>query len=318
MQYKNMKRYTAILIYIILICNNILFADTEIYKGQYIKSSHNQKFYFKMYTDSTNIYNDENGFGLAYEIKPGNKDSLLWTVSGWYSYNIFLSNNGNYLVRKGHWPDAFDDPVEFDKDLAVAFYNKGKLLKSYYVSDIVKDISKIQYSVSHYSYSKWENFNHWRNEFTLITNDDMIYTFDISTGEIISKEKDSFFKRFNRHPNEYKYFVKYKVLATILLLFLIFTFLKWLKKDIEKTKIKRELNILFKWFFSTYTLLHCCMIIYSVFNHRDIINRSKEFFTSVFYSRDSLSTIPIILVPYFIYSMVRIIMLVLRKRKNEK
>jgi hypothetical protein len=107
----------------------------------------------------------------------------LYRVSGWYSWEVFISSDGRYLVQLGPW-SVGDRPEP--ADLAVAFFKDGKLLKSYSTDQMLQDPLKIEKSVSHYV---------WRNHycpcslgsgdiFSLHTIDGWTIEFDATTGEI--------------------------------------------------------------------------------------------------------------------------------------
>ena len=98
------------------------------------------------------------------------------------------------MVRIGGWAVG-DEPSP--KDLAVAFYDRGKLLAKYSTADLIKDPSKVMVSTSHYRLLANENLNKPDrqkepapelrddlNRFGLKTIDGIIYSFDITTGKI--------------------------------------------------------------------------------------------------------------------------------------
>lgn len=132
--------------------------------------------------------------GIAYEITASGKLKELWRTSGWYSFQVFLSHDGRHLVRMGPW-SVGSEPAH--DDLAVAFYQDGKLLKSYSTAELVKDHSKVQRSVSHYTWladsdsraadaTLHELKLGWDNVFTLSTIDGINYRFNATTGGIES------------------------------------------------------------------------------------------------------------------------------------
>jgi hypothetical protein len=131
-------------------------------------------------------------FGVAYTFDMDGNFKELWKTSGWYSFEAFLSDDGQYLVRMGPWNGGHEPKKG---DLAVAFYKNGKLLKEYSVVDLVKDKSKIQATVSHYFWLDRAMGPgagpglEWDNVFHLKTIDGIMYQFDATTGEIKKTEK---------------------------------------------------------------------------------------------------------------------------------
>ena len=112
--------------------------------------------------------------------KNANSTEVIYTVknlrSHAYKSSFFFSDDLRQF--------AFIPPADFD--IAVEFYSNGSLTKSYTIKELVKDHSKIMNSVSS---------AHWRstttgsiqdqNTLQITTVDNITYTFDITTGEIL-------------------------------------------------------------------------------------------------------------------------------------
>lgn len=103
----------------------------------------------------------------------------LWTVD-WYAFGVKITADGNYLVRWGEWPER----LEFD-ELAVAFYERGKLLASYQVNSLVAEPEKLPTSVSHYTWAAETHFNDVGKELYVRTHNGEEFRFDIKTGAVI-------------------------------------------------------------------------------------------------------------------------------------
>lgn len=144
---------------------------------------------------------EREAFGIAYKLDAEGKSTELYRTVGWYSFEVFISRDGRYLVRMGPW-SAGHEPEE--KDLAVAFYQDGKLLKQYSTADLVKDKSKVVASVSHYFWlapsptdraiTKVDRLKlrlhlDYDNIFKLHTIDGWTYSFDATTGKIKSTDR---------------------------------------------------------------------------------------------------------------------------------
>lgn len=170
-----------------------LFADSPAQPSPYVAIASHGAIYFKMIPRHEGEWGD--GFGIAYRLRPDGSDEELWRTDGWYSFEVFLSDDGEYLVAMGPWSIGQEPSKE---DLAVAFYHRGKLLRQYSTADLVKDKSKVLASVSHY---KWlardiERYTDakkdpeselrisWDNVFHLKTCDEIVYEFDVTTGKI--------------------------------------------------------------------------------------------------------------------------------------
>jgi hypothetical protein len=129
------------------------------------------------------------GMGKVY--KGGQEGgSPLWTVP-WFAQEVMLSNTGDELVRFGPWASDLDQHT----DLAVAFYFKGKLLKQYQVRDLIKDPERLEYSVSHYTWSASKStqpkgFSQDGRMFHLVLCDRTAYDFDARSGMIVKTSTD--------------------------------------------------------------------------------------------------------------------------------
>ena len=112
-------------------------------------------------------------FGRAYQVQSDGQIRELWRVEGWYSTReCFLSDNGRYLVR------IIDSPgASYSKDLAIAFYDRGDLVRQLSAFDLVTgDANGLAFDLSD------------DNTFRMMTGDGDIYSFDVTTGEIISTD----------------------------------------------------------------------------------------------------------------------------------
>lgn len=125
------------------------------------------------------------GSGVCYEVMKTGELKKMWSIAGWYSYLSFLSNDGQYLIRVSDWPTGNTPSSD---DLAIAFYRKGLLLRSYSTLDLVRDPEKVSKSVSHYEFLRDADFvvPEHLNQFRLRTMDDIAYVFDIRTGDIVT------------------------------------------------------------------------------------------------------------------------------------
>jgi len=156
--------------------------------------SDNGRYLFKMIPEewpqeSGSSTKNVNDFGVAYKVVANGALKEIWNVSGWFAFRVFLSDDGEHLVRMGPW-NCGREPTK--SDLAVAFYKRGKLLKEYSTADLVEDKSAVITSVTHY---RWLALTDTAlmldpdNIFHIRTIDNIQYGFDITTGDIKSKKK---------------------------------------------------------------------------------------------------------------------------------
>jgi hypothetical protein len=111
------------------------------------------------------------GLYLANQILP------LWTVP-WYSFTVYPASDGDHLVRIGPWASSVEQ-------LAVSFYSKGVEIKKYLIRDLVKDQSRLHYTVSHFFWMSEHHYDEKTQLFHLKTVDGVIYKFSTMTGEIV-------------------------------------------------------------------------------------------------------------------------------------
>lgn len=100
----------------------------------------------------------------------------VWTVD-WFSYKVYLSKNGKYLVRMGPWASSGSNE-------AFSFFADGKLLKTYKVEDIVRDVAGLPHSVSHFEWKKNTGLDDAAGTFRASTLEGGDFIFDLATGEI--------------------------------------------------------------------------------------------------------------------------------------
>lgn len=103
----------------------------------------------------------------------------LWTVD-WFSYEVLLSPDSKYLVRMGPWASGLSSE-------AFTFFADGKEVKKYIISDLIKDTSKLQSTVSHFTWLQYKYINDTGDTFDIETVDGGRFTFDLKTGEILTQ-----------------------------------------------------------------------------------------------------------------------------------
>ena len=197
-----------LLLTIILCGYAMLQADSVAPSRQYLVTSPSSRYYFVMLpsrsTEAGQQSNEDGGSGVAYRLMRDGSIQEMWRTKGWYSQKVFLAEDCRYLVRID---SVIEGNAVSDKDVAVAFYDKGVLIKSYSTKDLVLDSTKISVSVSYYKWlardvardryvihggvsfdSEPEPVLTIENTFRLKTADGILYTFDVSNGNIVSKE----------------------------------------------------------------------------------------------------------------------------------
>lgn len=181
-------------LFLLTLCwfSSIVVADSPAMASEKIFTSPNQRYFFTMIPQGTNDADDQPGaWGKAYQLQPDGDFTMLWKVSGWYAHQVYLSNDGMYLVRIGNWANGCELS---DAQLAVAFYKQGQLLRQYSTKDLIKQKNSIRCSVSHYQWRaeieepQWLGYD---NDFYLTTIEGVEYRFSLTSGEILSQSSNS-------------------------------------------------------------------------------------------------------------------------------
>jgi hypothetical protein len=169
-------------------------ADSPADPRPWVATSEGGDFFFKMVPpkwkkDGDRYVMEREPFGVTYEISEDGEFKEVWRTEGWYTFEGYLSEDGRYFVRFGPW--ASDQ--ENHTDLAIAFYDRGKLLKEYQVKELITNPDLLEDSVSHYMWrpevqNKPNGF--YGGTFHLVMIDKMAYSFNYKTGEINIREKD--------------------------------------------------------------------------------------------------------------------------------
>jgi hypothetical protein len=126
----------------------------------------------------------------------------LWRMDGWHAYSLFVSDDCRYLVIVRHGGPGHAPAPD---DLALAFFDRGKLLKRYRVVELLKDPSRVRRTVSSYGYVAYprdpfqpdsEHYDagaelgfEYDHSFAVKTVDGLRYRFDARTGEITETTK---------------------------------------------------------------------------------------------------------------------------------
>ncbi len=171
-------------------------ADSPAPPVPWMKTAGRGEYLFKMVPAKVHLKGDDfvidrESYGAAYQISEEGELQELWRTEGWYTFEGYLSEDGRYFVRIGPW--ASDQ--ENHTDLAVAFYDKGKLLKEYAVRQLIKKPDLLEYSVSHYMWrpsvqTEPTGFYDDTDTFILVMIDKTAYCFDAKTGDILNTTRD--------------------------------------------------------------------------------------------------------------------------------
>ncbi len=166
--------------FLVFLFSNVLLADSERMPEPLLFVSPTNQYYFKL--EPADNFRKSDARGALYKVQVG-KDEVLYRSDGWYSFNVVVSSDGRFIARRGPWPRYDSVPEETP---AVIFYDGGEISRIYYVADLIQDQSKLQKSVSHYSWGSSLRWSEpWSKDIVEIkTIEDQTIRFNIVTGEI--------------------------------------------------------------------------------------------------------------------------------------
>ncbi|MEL7623104.1 MAG: hypothetical protein AAGU12_05895 [Clostridiales bacterium] len=135
------------------------------------------------------LYYNSDPLMNIYYIPEDERFNIDYSWGYFHNGNIFFSRDGLHFAYVGvahtkGWGDL--------KGTAIGFYQNGNLVKSYRVKDLIKDRSKVTFSVSSAWWEEWQKreYNEQENTLTVATKDGRIITFDITTGDIVPTKDD--------------------------------------------------------------------------------------------------------------------------------
>lgn len=181
------------LLLLISLFGSALLADSLAYPNSWMAETKDGKSVFVMLSPewpNERNRNEENadeypeGYSVSGLYRKGDKSTPVYTVS-WYAYRVDLSNDGRYLIRPGPW--ATDR-----SDMAVAFYDRGELLRFYRINELTSFTSPFEHTISHFFWKKSWDFDQESNELAIETKTFTSFRFDATTGEIISSYRGDY------------------------------------------------------------------------------------------------------------------------------
>jgi hypothetical protein len=115
-------------------------------------------------------------------------ETLYGIVGEFSSRTVLVSDDGRTLVVVDDWSNRQPGP-ELD---VLVFYRNGSLLKKYSLGDLLKDISNIERSVSHFQwFFQPSTLSVVDSQLKLQTFELTDYEFDIHTGDLLTKQTSS-------------------------------------------------------------------------------------------------------------------------------
>jgi len=162
------------------------FADSPAPNMEHVVYSANHQFSIRMTPGPEEGWGGYGaGEGIVSRIDQEGHGEELWKVN-FYAAQPMLANDGRHMIVFGPWASELSD-------LAVSFYEEGKLLRSYTVGDLVEDPARLERTVSHFFWRSntggdAASFAASGKELHLKLIDGTQYIFDINSGQILNKK----------------------------------------------------------------------------------------------------------------------------------
>lgn len=174
----------CIAVLIVALVGGSATADRERTPIAHSTPSFDGRFVFEMRPNTTG--SEKSGDGTLWRILQRGIREPVYTTTGWFSRRVFVGSDGRNIVRLGNWPRTNDAAI--GDHLAIAFYHKGKLIKSYTVGDLIFDLGTLPRSVSHYRFYRAVDFIRTKagERIRLELVDGRILHFNVRTGNIES------------------------------------------------------------------------------------------------------------------------------------
>jgi hypothetical protein len=171
---------TLLILSVFLALPGPVVADRPAAPRDYTKETENGQYLFVMLAPQQWAKYQDGRIRKTYKqsglYKNDGSAAPLWSVY-WYSFEVYPSSDGRHVVRMGPWASDVEEP-------AVSFYRDGNELKTYRIKDLVRDESKLEYTVSHFSWRSSLRYDDKSGLLFLKTKDDRSYRFSVKTGEI--------------------------------------------------------------------------------------------------------------------------------------
>lgn len=169
-------RLTLLILFILMPIE--VFSDQPRHRFEF--KSENGKFEFKMVDGK---YDDQ--YWSVFEVETG---KALYDINEYLSpMSIFLTNDGKGIV-------AIDDYSEKDDSAGLEvlfFYRDGVLVTKHKLGELFDDPQTLHYSASHFRWYFYDPFSFDDTELRLQTFELIDYRFNVETGAVISKSKDT-------------------------------------------------------------------------------------------------------------------------------
>lgn len=168
----------------------VLPFDSEAAPASHVAASPGGQAYVRYDMDPAAPFDATRCKVSAWRVGQAGEDELLWRAEGWHDFRSWVSDDGRHLVRLGPWPRGAGPEAD---DLAVAFVDRGRLVRQWSTRDLVRDDSRVPRSVSHYRFLHPElepGFTRFKagTAFQLTTVDGLRYTFDVASGRVLETE----------------------------------------------------------------------------------------------------------------------------------
>jgi len=117
--------------------------------------------------------------------KNDDSDQAIWIIgppyiSAYRESNVHISDDGDYVAFVSNFR-------KHPASVAVLFFKKGQFVRKHYISELLSDPMGIYAAPPLKSWLHEQHFDPVTNRLTVVTTNNDVYEFDITTGEIVKK-----------------------------------------------------------------------------------------------------------------------------------
>lgn len=175
---------TLISLLILAVATPFSLADTPAPPSSYVAQSADGQFLFVMIAPpwseerAAKIQAIRKKYRVSGLYRNDGSSEPLWAV-GWYAYGVIVASDGSHVIRHGPWASSSGDE-------AFTFFADGREIRSYRINELVGNPEFLPHSVSHFMWLGNHQLDDSAGTWAIRTLNGEYYTFDISTGEILS------------------------------------------------------------------------------------------------------------------------------------
>ena len=123
----------------------------------------------------------------VYRIDKDGRRARSWAMHGWFRV-ANLADDGEHLIAGHDGVNLLPLGVTKNEPM-IRFFRRGELIKTVRLGELLKDLSHLQRTVSHYFWGDYLGLDK-RGRYVVETVENRRLAFDISTGRLVAHDRD--------------------------------------------------------------------------------------------------------------------------------